>query len=134
MENSASAEINFISSKPDSDETCIIHTKSNNKEIMNGSDTNEVIEELFESLLQRYQENLETKMRGSEFFYCINALHYYLNKISLNRGGSYLDSPEWIKKKEVTINPQNKKDDKCFQYALSVALNREQIKDHPERI
>ena len=38
------------------------------------------------------------------------------------------------KKKEVTINPQNKKDDKCFQYTLSVALNREQIKDHPERI
>ena len=101
MENSASAEINFISSKPDSDETCIMHTKSNNKEIMNGSDTNEAIEELFESLLQRYQENLEIKMRGSEFFFdCINALHYYLNKISLNRGGSYLDSPEWIKKKK----------------------------------
>ena len=47
-----SAEINFSSSKPDSDETRIMHTKSNNIEIMNGSDANEVIEELFKSLLQ----------------------------------------------------------------------------------
>ena len=46
-----STEINFISSKPDSDET----------RIMIGSDTNEVIENLFRSLLQRYQENLEEK-------------------------------------------------------------------------
>ena len=112
-----------------------MHTKSNNKEIMNGSDTNEVIKELFESLeSQRYQENLETKMLVSEFvFDCINALYYYLNKISLNRGGSYIDSPEWIRNKKATINPQNKKDDKCFQYALTVALNHEQIKNHPER-
>ena len=59
------AAINFISSKPDSDETRIMHTKINDIEIMIGSDTNEVIEELFKSLLQRYQENLEEKMRGS---------------------------------------------------------------------
>ena len=47
--------INFISSK-DSDETRNMHTKSNNIEIMVGSETNEIIEELFKSLLQRYQE------------------------------------------------------------------------------
>ena len=33
------AAINFISSKPNSDETCIVHTKSNSTEIMTGSDT-----------------------------------------------------------------------------------------------
>ena len=96
-----SAEINFISSKPDSDETRIMHTKSNNREIMIGSDTNEVIEELFKSLLQKYQENLEEKMRGSEFVFDeVNMLHYDLNKISLKRGGSYIDSPAWIKNKQ----------------------------------
>ena len=42
-----SAEMNFISSKPDSDETRIMHTKSYNIEIMIGGDTDEVIEELF---------------------------------------------------------------------------------------
>ena len=124
-----SAEINFISSKPDSDETRIMHKKSNNIEITIGSDTDEVIENLFRSLLQRYQENLEEKMRGSEFvFDGINLLHYDLNKISLNRGWSYIKSPDWIENKKATINPQNKKDDKCFQYALTVALNHEKIK------
>ena len=41
--------------------------------------------------------------------------------------------PKWLKNKKTTINSKNN-DDKCFQYALTVALNYEQIKDHPERI
>ena len=112
-----------------------MHTKSNNIEIMIGSDTNEVIENLFRSLLQRYQENLEEKMRGSEFIFDdINLLHYDLNKISLNTGGSYIKSPDWIENKKATINPQNKKDDNCFQYALTVALNHEKVKCDRQRI
>ena len=50
------AEINFLSLKPDSNETRIMHTKSDNKEIMVGSDTSDVIKELFKSFLQRYQD------------------------------------------------------------------------------
>ena len=50
--------INFISLRPGSDETHVMHTRSVNEEFMNGSDTDEIIEELFKSLLQRYQENL----------------------------------------------------------------------------
>ena len=37
-----------------------------------------------------------------------------------------------IKNTKVTINPKNN-DDKCFQYAVTVELNHEQIKIHPER-
>ena len=44
-----------------------MHTKSNNIEIMVGSETDEIIKELFKSLLQRYQEGLEESMKGSEF-------------------------------------------------------------------
>ena len=51
--------INFISSKRDSDETRAMRTKSNNMEIMMVSETDEIIEGLFESLLERYQEGLE---------------------------------------------------------------------------
>ena len=47
--------INFISSK-DSDETRTVHTKNNKVEIMMSSETNEIIEELFESFSQKYQE------------------------------------------------------------------------------
>ena len=75
-------QINFTSLKPDSDETRIMHTKSDNTEIMTGSDTNEVIEELCKSFLQRYQEGLQEKMRDSEFeFDGVNLLYYDLNKI-----------------------------------------------------
>ena len=46
------AQINFISLRPGSDETCVMHTGSVNEEFMNGSDTDEIIKELFKSLLQ----------------------------------------------------------------------------------
>ena len=92
--------INFISSE-DSDETRTIHTKSNNVEIMVGSETNEIIIDLFRSFLQKYQEGLEEPMRGSEFvYYCVDVLYYNLKKVSLRRGGSYIDSPKWLKNKK----------------------------------
>ena len=74
--------INFISSK-DSDKTRTIHTKSNNAEIMMGSETDEIIEDVFESFLQKHQEDLEESMRESEFAYDgVDALYYNLNKVS----------------------------------------------------
>ena len=83
------AEINFISLKPGSDETRIMHMRSDNEEFMNGSDTDEIIEGLFESFLQKYEENLQEKMKGSDFeFDGVNFLYYDFNKISMNRGGS----------------------------------------------
>ena len=75
--------INFISSK-DSDETCTMHKKSDDVDIMMGSETDEIIEEIFKSLWQRYREGLEESMRGSEFIFdSVNVLYYDLNKICL---------------------------------------------------
>ena len=127
-------EINFVSSKDDSDEIRTMHTKSDNTYILMGYETDEIIEELFKSLLQRYQEGLEESVKGSEFvFDSVGLLEYKLNKISLNRGGSNIDSPEWLKIKKTTINPKNN-DHNCFQYATIAALNHKQIKNHPESI
>ena len=53
--------------KLDSDETRTMHTRSDDGEFMNGSDTDEIIKGLFESFLQKYEENLQEKMKGSEF-------------------------------------------------------------------
>ena len=101
---------------------------------MNGSDTDEIIKELFKSLLQRYQENLQEKMKGSDFaFDGVNYLYYNFNKISISRGGSYIDSPKWLKDKKSTVNHKNN-DNKCFQYAVTLTLNIDKINDHPERI
>ena len=112
-----------------------MHTKSNNVEIMIVSETNEIIEDLFEYFLQKYQEGLEESMRGNEFVYdSVDILYYNLNKVSLSRGGSYINSTKWLKNKKATINPKNDKDDKCFQYSLPVVLNYEKIKKDPQRI
>ena len=43
------AEINFISLKPESDETRIMYTRSDNEEFMNGDDTNEIIKQLYKN-------------------------------------------------------------------------------------
>ena len=51
--------------------------------------------------MQRYQEVLEESMKGSDFIFdSVGALYYNLNKISLTRGGSYINSPEWLKKRQ----------------------------------
>ena len=101
---------------------------------MMGNETNEIIEELFDSLLQKYKKGLEEKMKGSDFLLdIIDLLYYNLHKISLNRGGSDIGSPKWLKNKKANINPENNAD-KCFQYPLTVTFNYEQIKKNPQRI
>ena len=78
--------------------------------------------------------NLETSMERSDFvFDSVQLLYYKCHWINLRRGSSYVDHPEWIKKKKAIINPKNK-DDKCFQYAVIVALNYEEIELHSERV
>ena len=114
--------INFFSSK-DSEETCTMYSRSENIEVMMGSETDEIIEELFDSF-----------ERGSEFvFDSVNSLYWKLHEISLNSGVWYIDSPEWLKTKKATINPKDN-DDKCFQYALTVALKYQGIQKYPQRI
>ena len=125
------AEINFISLKPGSDETRVMYTRSDNEEFMNGD---EIIKLLFESFLQRFEENLQEKMRGSDFeFDGINFFYYNFNKVSIYRGGSYIDSPKWLQDKKSTINPKNN-DHKYFQYAATLALNFDNINNHPKKI
>ena len=108
-----------------------MHTRSENIGIMIGDDNDDIIEELF---LQKYEENLQNKMRGSDFeFDGVLTLYYDFNEISLNRGGSYIDSPKWLKDKKSTINPKNN-DQKCFQYAVTLALKLDNINKHPQII
>ena len=76
-------EVNVISLKPGSDETRIMYTRSDNIEIMFGDDNDDIIEQLFESLLKKYEENLQNKMRGSEFeFDGVNVFYYILTKLA----------------------------------------------------
>ena len=104
-----------------------MYTRSDNIEITIGDDNDDIIEELFKSFIQKYEENLQNKVRGSDFeFDSVNFLYYDFNKISLNRGGSYIDSPKWLKNKKSAINPKNN-DNKCLKYAITLALNLDKI-------
>ena len=76
--------INFISFK-DNDEECVMHSKSDNIEIAVNDNADEVIQELFQLLLSRYQIVLETLMKGADFvFDCVHLLYYKCHKIDLS--------------------------------------------------
>ena len=74
-------------------------------------------------------------MLGSEFFFdYVHLLYCKCHETNSNCGRSYISSPDWIKNKQVTINHISKKDNKCFQYAVTVALSYEEIKKDAQRI
>ena len=103
-----SAEISFVSQKPGSDEKRVMYTRSFCEEIMIGSETEEITEKLIMSLLQKCQDNLQNKMKGSDFiFNGVNYLFYDFNRIIISKGGSYIESPKWLKDKKCTINQEN---------------------------
>ena len=55
-----------------------MHTRSDNEEFMNGDDTDEIIKGLFESFLQKYEENLQNEMKGSDFEFDGVYLSFYI--------------------------------------------------------
>ena len=128
------AKISFVPLKPDSDETRLMYTRSDPMEIMNGSETEEIIESVYRSLLKKYNDNLQEKMKGSDFvFHGVIYFYYDFNRVSICKGGSYIDSPKWLKDKKSTVNQKNN-DFKCFQYASTLALNFDKVTNHPERV
>ena len=71
----------------DNTESQIMHSKSDNVEIMSGYDTDNFINMLIDTFTKRYQQGLETKMKGSSYvFDRIELLEYHFHKITLNRG------------------------------------------------
>ena len=82
-----SAEISFVSQKPDSDETRVMYARSICEEFMVGSETEEVTEKLIMSILQKHQDNLQNRMKGSDFiFNGVNYLFYDFNRITIIKG------------------------------------------------
>ena len=105
--------VNFISST-DTGESCIYYVWSDNVSIMQGGNTNAIIREIFRSFLHNYQQELKT-IKGSDFvFESFDLLDYKLHRVRLNRGGSYIKSPEWLENKKAVINPKNNDDDECL--------------------
>ena len=86
-----------------------MHSESDNIEIMISEEADEVIKNLFVSLKNRYQNNLQLMTGGEFVFHYVQLLYYKCHIINFNRGGSYIDSSGWIKNKKATRNLVNKK-------------------------
>ena len=88
----------------------------------------------FLSFLNNYQkEEKILRNRSNLMFEIVKILYYHIHKINIKRGKSYIKSPEWTLNKRATINDKNK-DNTCFQYAITAALNHQKIENHPERM
>ena len=75
--------INFISSKDYNDEDRVMHSRSDNIETLSIDEA--IIKKPFDSLKNRYQNNLES-MRGNEFvFNYVQLLYYKCNKKNLKQ-------------------------------------------------
>ena len=55
-------------------------------------------------------------------------MDYKLHKVSLKRGASYIESPEWLLYKGATTNPKNENADECLRLSITSALNYNEIK------
>ena len=78
-----------------------MHLNSDNIIFTCYSEVNEVVNELIKWLRSKYQENLETSMKGSVFvFGSVQLMYYMCHKVNFKCVHSYIDSPNWIKKKK----------------------------------
>ena len=85
------------------------------------------IDEIFDQLIEKHEDlkNINFLLKGVE------SITYSLIKIIIKN--TFVESPDWIKNKKCTINPQNK-DNKCFQYSIIVSMHHKEIKNNSERI
>ena len=82
-----------------------------------GADTDDTINRLFDTLLERFQQAIETSNdNGSEFTdESVALLYYHFQKITF--------SHNWFRIKGATINPKNEKDNECFRWPITSRLN-----------
>ena len=126
--------INFMHTA-DRDKNRAFHLKSYNIEMRLGNNTSNVINELIESFLSNYQKEEQILRNGSNYtFESVDILGIHFHDIKLKRGKSYIKSPKWLADKKATVNAKNTKDNKCFQYAITVASNHKEINKNPQRI
>ena len=105
MQNNCISTRNF-------EDTRAVYSASKPVEIFMGTDTDDTIDTLFDTLLQRFQQAIETlNNNGTRFTHeNVALLYYYFMKMDIRRAESYVKSPDWIANKGTTINP--KKDNK----------------------
>ena len=87
------------------EEAHTMYTKSETVEIFMGSNTDDVIDQLFNTSSQRFRRAQETSNEtGSKFIPdIVELLYYHFQRIDIKRAESYI-TPDWIASKKPTIN------------------------------
>ena len=121
---------NFIPVK-NFEDTCTIYSASKPAEIFMDSDTEDAIDKLFNTILGRIQQTIETSNeRGGGLTHeSVALLYYYFQKLDIRRGESYIMPPNWIASKKATINPKYEKGNECFKWGIIGGLNYNKIKE-----
>ena len=126
--------IKFVSSN-DTGDIRTFYVWSKNEEIRLGNETDDIVKSLINSFLNKYQEEQQVLRDGSNFvFESADLMSYHIHKTSLERGSSCVESPKWLPNKKAIINPKNYVCSSCFAHSIIVALNHENIRNHPERV
>ena len=118
----------------DKEKSLTFHVKSDNAEITQATNTSDIMIELIDLFFPHYQGEEQILRGGSDYIYdSVDILGTHFHNMKLKRGKSYIESPGWIKNKHATINPKNTNDNKCFQYAITLALNHKEIGKDPQK-
>ena len=119
----------FISAK-DFEDTRTIYSARKPAEIFMGSDTENTIDTLFNTILNRIQQTIQTSNeRVSRFTHeSVAILYYYFQRIDIIRAESHIISPDWIASKKATTNLKIEKDNECFKWSIIAGLNYDKIK------
>ena len=87
-----------------------MHSASDNIKFTPYNDANEVVDDLFESLCSKYEDDLDTSIKEMIFFfYSVQLMYYKFHKVSFKRGGSYIDYPDCTKNKKAIINEKKRR-------------------------
>ena len=101
----------FFFSIKNFEDTRTIYSASKPVEIFMGSDTENAIDTLFNTILNRIQQAIETSNeRGSGFTHeSVALLYYYFQKIDIRRGESYILSSSWSKERNNNKSKKSKR-------------------------
>ena len=101
-------------------------------EIHQGSDLNEIINEMLAHMKMQIENPALTNSRFvfDEVLFLDVDFHW----LDLTRGSSYLPLPDCIASKKAVINPKNESDEECLKWAVNAALHHQEIGNDPQRI
>ena len=126
--------INSLFREVNSDDEAIKPIWSTPHIITLGSDFEEVLEEMYQKILNDYEIVSQALNKSNFVFIRIMEMTYHCHKVDMIRGSSYIDLPKWVKSKHCCINPKNEDDDECFKWAVIAALNYGEIDSDHQRI